>query len=144
MERTAARPGPLERRRPVGVAQPNTARPCDRQCLLRPPRDRRPLGLGDQRHDPHRQVIRLRHVAGEEPHPAVAQRQQESRIPGETIQLRDHQRRPGDPRHMERLCQFGPVGIPTAFHFGKGRGDRRSPLCRKAGDRPALRIQSKP
>ena len=80
----------------------------DGKCLLRPPGDRLPLGLGDQRHDPHCEVIRLGHVHGHEPYSAIAQDEEESSISAQPIQLRDHQGRTRDLRQVERL------GIPQS------------------------------
>ena len=70
-ERRTALAGPPERRGAVWVAQPHAAAPCHAQRLLGAPGDRLALLLRHERHDPDREVVRLRQVDRGEPHAAV-------------------------------------------------------------------------
>ena len=101
--------------------------------LLGPPGDRLALGLGDQRHDADRQIVRFRQVDPGEPHPAIAQRQQEGGIPRQPVELGDHQRRPGDLGEVQRLT--GPRLIRITPH---GAAERAPPRVRRSSG-PALR-----
>lgn len=60
------------------------------------------------------QVVYLRHVAGQERHPAVAPRQQEGRIAREPVQPGNHQRGAGDLRQVQRPDQFGTIDSTAA------------------------------
>ena len=81
-QRHSAHSGAAQRRCPIRVAQPHTARTGDGKGLLGAARDRLALGLGDQSHYADSQVIGFRHVHGEEPHPAVAEGPQEGVVCG--------------------------------------------------------------
>lgn len=69
LQRLSAFPGPLQRRRTVGVAKLNAAGLGGCQRLTRSLGDQLAFGLGDQRHDAHCEVVRLGHVAGGEETP---------------------------------------------------------------------------
>ena len=71
-ERRIALSGPPECLGAVGVAEPYTAAPGHGQRLL-VCRNRLALLLRDQRHDAHRQVVRLGQVDRGEANPAVPQ-----------------------------------------------------------------------
>ena len=59
-------PARLQRLRAIGVAQPTPRLLATLSASLVPLGDRLPLLLRHQRHDPHREVVRLRQVTAEE------------------------------------------------------------------------------
>jgi hypothetical protein len=69
--RYTAPASPPERSGAVGVAQPHSAAPGRALRLLGPLRDRLPLRLRDERHDPDGHVVRLRRIERGELHAAV-------------------------------------------------------------------------
>ena len=96
-QRHSALPGAFEGCGAVGVAKPHAARTGHGEGLLGASRDRLALGLGDEGHDAHGQIIGLRQIDGYEPHAAVAQGQEEGGIAGQAVQLRDDQSRARQP-----------------------------------------------
>ena len=121
-------PARLQRRRPVGVAEPHPAAPGHRQRLLGPPGVRLALGLRHQRHDPDGEVVRLRQVDRGELHAAVPERQQEGGVARQPVELGDHQRRPGDLGEMQRLRELRPVRVAPALDLGEPRDQRDGAL----------------
>ena len=101
-------------------------------------------GLRHQRHDADGQVVRLRHVAGDEADTRVAERQQEGGVAAETIELGDDERCAGDPRQLQRLLQFGPVVPAAALHLGEAGEDGGAARLGIVLDRPALRREAEP
>ena len=93
-QRRTALPARLSAAAPFEVPQLHAAAPGHAQRLPGAPGDRLPLLLCHQRHDPDGEVVRLRQVHRREPHPAVAQRQQEGGIPRPRSSFGDGERRP--------------------------------------------------
>ena len=130
--------------RPIGVAQPHTARLGDSQRLFRAPRDRLAFGLRHQRHDADGQIIGLGQIDGEEPHAAVAQGQQEGRIAREPVELGDDQDGAGDTGQVQRLGEFRPIRVAPAFHLCKPGDHLGAARGSKCIDALALRFEAEP
>lgn len=118
-QRHSALAGAPEGIRPVRVAQLHPPRLGDSEGLLCPPRDRLPLGLSDEGHDPDSQVICLRHVHSDKANPAVPQSEKERRVAGEPVQLGDDQRCAGDLCQVQRLKEFRSVGLASALDLSE-------------------------
>ena len=93
-------------------------------------------------HDPHGQVIRLRHVDGHELHLTVPQGEEKRRVPAQSIQIGNHQGRPSDHRLVQRLRIFRPVGLAPTFDLVDPRQDLSAAGEREVLDHLALRLQS--
>ncbi len=143
-QRHASLPCPSERGGAVRIAELHASRPGSSQSLLRPPRGSLALLLRHERHDPDGQIVRLRHVAGQEPHPAVPERQQECRVAGEPVELGDNQGGTRQSREVERLLQLRPVRLPPALHLGEPRQNLGAARCGELVDRLSLCLKPQP
>jgi hypothetical protein len=93
-----------------------------RQRFLGPLGNGLSLSLGDQRHDPDREVVGLRHVGGRELNASLLQAKEEMRVTGEAIKLGDEEdsasvRIPTKPAtHSDRNpatdSDLKPAGVP--------------------------------
>ena len=128
-------------RRAVGVAQLHPARLGHCQRLLGAARDRLALGLGDEGHNAHGQIVRLRHVEGQEMHTAVALGQQKRGVASQPVELGDHQRGTRQSRQLDRGHKLRPIEGLVALDFGEARQHLGAFRCRKAVDGVALGFQ---
>jgi hypothetical protein len=132
VEGGAALPRPAERGGAVRVAEARAAGLCGRQRLAGAARDGVAFGLGHQRHDADGQRVGVGHVGGNEVYTRIAQREQEGGIAGETVELGDDQRGPGQPREVEGFREFGAVGAAAALDLGEARENPGARAAAKA------------
>lgn len=87
LEGCTALPGSSGGGRAIRIAELHAAGLGDRERLPGAPGDRLALLLGHECHDPHREIIGFRHVAGEQAHATVPECQQEGGIARESVKL---------------------------------------------------------
>ena len=113
-----------------------------RKSRLRPSRDHLPLCLGNHGHDMNHQLVRFRHIGGDEAHAGLLEPCQKVDVTGEPIELGDNELRPVEPTGRDCPRELRTIIARAAFDFRELGGDRRCMTLEEIRDCCALRFET--